>query len=217
MKGRWPIALSIAALVVSALGFTSLSGAAFTSSKQRAASPLAVNTKLFAYVNEPDEQYHGIWIKDANGALVAHLDPGTYEIDVDDRSATDNFHLKGPGVDIKTAAAEIVHTTWTLTFTDGTYDYVSDFFPKEMVGLFSVGNPAPPPPPPPPAKCVVPKVVGKSLAKAKRKLGASHCRTGSVRQGHSTLHRGLVYWQGRKAGARLAHGTKIALRVSLGR
>jgi hypothetical protein len=39
-----------------------------------AASP-AVNTKLFAYDNEPNEPYFGIWLKDANGALVTHLAP----------------------------------------------------------------------------------------------------------------------------------------------
>ena len=111
-----------------------------------AASP-AANTKLFAYVNEPGEQYNGIWLKDANGALVTHLDPGTYEIAVDDRSAGSSFHLTGPGVDIKTGIDEIVQTTWTVTFTDGTYLYFCDSAPGTMHGSFTVGN-APPPPPP---------------------------------------------------------------------
>ena len=75
-----------------------------------AASP-AANTKLFAYVSEQNEPYNGIWLKDANGALVTHLDPGTYEIAVDDWSAGSSFHLMGPGVDIKTGIVEIVHTT----------------------------------------------------------------------------------------------------------
>ena len=104
-----------------------------------AASP-AVNTKVFAYVNEPGEPYNGIWIKDANGALVTHLDPGTYEIDVDDRSSGSSFHLKGPGVDIATGIEEVVHTTWTVTLTDGTYNYFCDFLPGLMNGLFTVGN-----------------------------------------------------------------------------
>src|SRR5436189_5261504 len=76
-----------------------------------AASP-AVTTKLFAYVNEPNEPYNGIWLKDANGALVTNLGPGTYEIDVDDRSGGSSFHLKGPGVDIATRLEAVVHTTW---------------------------------------------------------------------------------------------------------
>jgi hypothetical protein len=78
---------------------------------------------------------------------------------------------------------------------------------------------AAPPPPPPPARvvrCVVPKVVGRSLATAKRKLVASHCRTGRVSYGHSRSRHGLVYRQGRRPGARLARGTRIGLLVSLG-
>ena len=104
-----------------------------------AASP-AANTKLYAYVNEFDEQYNGIWLKDANGVLVTHLDPGTYEIAVDDRSAGSSFHLTGPGVDIKTGVEEIVQTTWTVTFTDGTYLYFCDYMPGVMHGSFTVGN-----------------------------------------------------------------------------
>ena len=58
---------------------------------------------------------------------MTHLDPGTYEIAVDDRSAGSSFHLTGPGVDIKTGIDEIVQTTWTVTFTDGTYLYFCDY------------------------------------------------------------------------------------------
>src|SRR5438046_2650042 len=106
--------LGCAAVTVVVLGATAVvaSGAM--------ASP-AVNTKLFAYVNEPNEPYNGIWLKDANGALVTHLDPGTYEIAVDDRSPTSSFHLIGPGVDMKTTIEGVGQTTWTVTFTDGSY------------------------------------------------------------------------------------------------
>jgi hypothetical protein len=200
-------------LLVCAAGVAVLGATAVVATA--AASSPAVTTKLFAYVNEPDEPYNGIWLKDANGALVTHLDPGTYEIEVDDRSAMSSFHLVGPGVDMKTTIEGVGQTTWTVTFTDGTYGYHCDFLPSVMHGLFTVGNPPPPPPPPPPPKCVVPKVVGKSLAKAKRRLGAAHCRTGAVRHGQSRLPRGIVYWQSRKSGARLPHGAKIGLRVSL--
>ena len=116
-----------------------------------AASP-AVNTKLFAYDNEPSQSSNGIWLKDANGVLVTHLDPGTYEIEVDDESTGSSFHLKGPGVDTKTTIDGVGHTTWTVTFTDGTYLYFCDFMPTLMRGSFTVGNPPPPPPPPPKLK-----------------------------------------------------------------
>jgi hypothetical protein len=199
--------LGCAAVGVAVLGATAVVAS-------RAAASPAVNTKLFAYDNEPTGPYHGIWLKDANGALVTNLEPGTYEIEVNDLSADSSFHLTGPGVDIKTGVEFVGQTTWTVTFTDGTYLYHCDVMPTVMFGSFTVGNP-PPPPPPPPAKCVVPKVVGKSLAKAKRRLSAAHCRTGAVRHGQSRLPRGIVYWQSRKPGARLPRGTKIGMRVSL--
>jgi hypothetical protein len=194
-------------LVCAAVGVAVLGATAMVASGA-AASPAV--TKLFAYVNEPNEAYRGIWLKDANGELVTHLDPGTYEIEVDDRSADSSFHLTGPGVDIKTDIAGVGQTTWTVTFTDGTYLYHCDVLPEVMHGSFTVGNQPPPPAP----KCVVPKVVGKSLAKAKRRLSAAHCRTGAVRHGQSRLRPGIVYWQSRKPGARLPRGTKIGMRVS---
>jgi hypothetical protein len=199
-------------LVCVAVGMAVLGATAVVAS--RAAASPAVITKLFAYDGEPDEPYNGIWLKDANGALVTHLDPGTYEIEVDDHSPGSSFHLIGPGVDMKTSIEGVGQTTWTVTFTDGTYTYHCDFLPFVMHGSFTVGNPPPPPPPPPPAKCVVPKLVGKSLAKAKTRLSAAHCRTGAVRHGQSHLRPGIVYWQSRKPGARLPHGTKIGMRVS---
>ena len=198
-------------LVCAAVGVAVLGATAVVASRAAAAS--AVNTKLFAYDGEPNEPEHGIWLKDANGALVTHLDPGTYDIEVDDHSAGSSFHLMGPGVDMKTAVDFVGQTTWTVTFTDGIYSYHCDVMPDVMHGLFTVGSP-PPPPPPPPAKCVVPKVVAKPLAKAKRRLTAAHCRTGAVRHGQSRLRPGIVYWQSRKPGARLPHGTKIGMRVS---
>jgi sugar lactone lactonase YvrE len=41
-------------------------------------------------------------------------------------------------------------------------------------------NPPPPPPPPPPVECVVPKLKGLSLGKAKSALTKAHCKTGKV-------------------------------------
>src|SRR5436189_4134948 len=115
-------------LVCAAVGVAVLGATAVVASGA-AASP-AVNTKLFAYVNEPNEPYNGIWLKDANGALVTHLDPGTYDIEVDDRSAGSSFHLTGPGVDIKTQIDFVGQTIWTVTFTDGFYSYHCDFAPS---------------------------------------------------------------------------------------
>ena len=81
------------------------------------------------------------------GARVTKLDPGTYEIVVDDLSAEHNFHLLGPGVDEATEIGDTGTVRWTLTLRDGTYTYQCDPHQGTMTGSFTVGNvPAPQPP-----------------------------------------------------------------------
>jgi hypothetical protein len=84
------------------------------------------------------------------GAVVTHLDPGTFTIEVDDRSDLHNFHLSGPGVDMATSPGAVEKATWQVTFVDGRYRYVCDVHPTQMRGEFTVGTPPPPSPPPPP-------------------------------------------------------------------
>jgi plastocyanin len=86
---------------------------------------------------------------DANGTPVTHLDPGTYDIVVHDRSDQHNFHVFGPGVDMKTETNDIVEVTWTVTFVEGRYVFRCDPH-SGMRGDFVVGNPPPPAAPPPP-------------------------------------------------------------------
>jgi plastocyanin len=81
------------------------------------------------------------------GARVTKLDPGTYEIQVDDMSEEHNFHLRGPGVDRATEIGDIGTQEWTVTVRDGTYTYVCDPHQGDMRGSFTVGNvPTTPPP-----------------------------------------------------------------------
>jgi hypothetical protein len=98
-----------------------------------------------------------ISLKDANGTAVSHLNPGDYTITVQNLNTTaeHNFHLIGPGVDQATPF-QAGTWTWTVTFTDGSYNFRCDAHPTTMRGSFTVGN-APPPPPPP----VIPKLSGK--------------------------------------------------------
>jgi plastocyanin len=91
-----------------------------------------------------------ISLKDANGAAVKHLDPGTYDIHVVDQGVEHNFHIKGPNVDEATSVEETGELTWTVTFIDGTYTFVCDAHASTMKGSFTVGAVQPPPPPPPP-------------------------------------------------------------------
>jgi len=75
-----------------------------------------------------------------NGVKVTHLDPGTYTIDVNDQADIHNFDLFGPGVKESTGIDTIGTTTWTVTFTDGTYNYNCDAHPASMNGKFTVGT-----------------------------------------------------------------------------
>jgi plastocyanin len=92
-----------------------------------------------------------IALTDDAGAVVTHLDPGTYTIEIDDASEVHNFHLTGPGVDVATDVGTIEKVTWTLTFQEGVYDYQCDPHSVDMHGQFAVGNAQLPPAPAPPA------------------------------------------------------------------
>ncbi len=92
------------------------------------------------------------------GARVTNLDPGTYDITVDDMSEEHNFHLSGPGVDRATEIGDLGTQAWTVTLRDGTYRYVCDPHQGTMRGSFTVGNAtSPPPTPKPPSNAVTPK------------------------------------------------------------
>lgn len=106
-----------------------------------------------------------IRLVDGAGAVVTHLDPGTYTIQIKDQSAEHNFHLAGPGVDEATDIEEVGTFTRTVTFSDGNYGYRCDAHPTTMTGGFTVGS-APPPPttttplPPAPRPAALRAVVG---------------------------------------------------------
>ena len=50
----------------------------------------------------------------SGGTRVTKLDPGPYELQVDDRSEEHNFHLQGPGVDVRTAIENIERKTFQV-------------------------------------------------------------------------------------------------------
>src|ERR1051326_3759012 len=80
-----------------------------------------------------------ISLTDATGAKVSHLDPGTYVINVSDKSDEHNFDLTGPGVSKSTGVTDVVDAVWTVTFTNGTYRYLCDVHSTIMKGSFTVG------------------------------------------------------------------------------
>ena len=82
------------------------------------------------------------------GAPVTKLDPGTYDIEVEDETNGHNFHLSGPGVNRSTTVGGVGKQLWTVTFTDGVYSFQCDAHATSMRGTFTVGNPSTQPPPP---------------------------------------------------------------------
>lgn len=87
-----------------------------------------------------------ISLTDASGNRVTQLDPGTYDIVVEDKSDFHNFHVSGPGVSESTGVEFIGTRTLTVTFVEGRYTYMCDPHSTMMRGTFVVGNPPPPPP-----------------------------------------------------------------------
>jgi plastocyanin len=101
----------------------------------------ADNPKLVAVVGTNDAFV--ISLRDASGNAVTHLDAGTYDISVSDRSESHNFHLTGPGMNMSTPLGEKQEAAWTVTIGDGRYAYICDAHPTTMRGYLLGGNVAP--------------------------------------------------------------------------
>jgi len=65
--------------------------------------------------------------------------------------------------------------------------------------------------------CVVPRVRGLTLAKAKARIRAAHCLPGKVSRSYSHTKAGLVIHQKPPAGTRHRHNHPVELVVSRGR
>jgi plastocyanin len=115
------------------------------------ASPPAAfgQTKLVGTVG-PD---HRIAFTHENGTRVTDVPAGTYTIEVRDLADVHNFHLFGPGVNMRTEVEAIGTVTWTVTFTDkARYTFQCDPHFSTLRGTFTTGGGPPPSPPPPPPR-----------------------------------------------------------------
>ena len=126
-----------------------------------------------------------ISLADAAGAGVTHLDPGSYNLAVDDKSDEHNFHLMGPGVDATTDVAAIGSKTFALTLVDGKYSFICDAHPTTMAGSFTVGTPpaeptpTPKPTPTPTTKLVL-TVTGKTVTLTTPPATRARLRSGDL-------------------------------------
>ncbi|HKP09517.1 MAG TPA: plastocyanin/azurin family copper-binding protein [Gaiella sp.] len=63
---------------------------------------------------------------------------GKTKIVVADLSSSHNFHLTGPGVNVKTSVGGKGTKTFTVTLRKGTYTYVCDPHKSFMKGSFKI-------------------------------------------------------------------------------
>ena len=73
-----------------------------------------------------------------DGKPLKTLLSGAYTFVVSDRSAKQNFHLKGPGLNKSTGARQVGRLSFTTTLAKGRYTYFSDANPS-LRGTFTVG------------------------------------------------------------------------------
>ena len=146
----------------------------------------------------------------ADGRRMTRIPPGTYTIQVHDLSTSHDFHLTGAGVDMKTSVDEIEHPIWTVTFRAGTYGFKCDVH-AAMKGTFTVAVGAPPP-----TRCRVPRVIGKTLAPARRLIRRAHCSVGRLRYVRAARPKGKIVSQTPRAGRRLVRGSRVNLVLSRG-
>ena len=73
-----------------------------------------------------------------SGVQVRTLKPGRYTITVADKSNIHDFHLKGPGVNVKTGVATKGTKTFTIKVVKGKYTFVCDPHASTMKGSFTI-------------------------------------------------------------------------------
>ncbi|HTS72229.1 MAG TPA: PASTA domain-containing protein [Gaiellaceae bacterium] len=123
----------------------------------------------------------------------------THTLDPDTAAVALNAALSG------LAAGTTYHYRITATNQNGTTNGADQTFTTTA------------PPPPPPAKCVVPKVVGLVLGKAKTKIVKANCAVGKVSKKTSPAgKKGKVLAQSPKPGKKLKNHAKVNLTVGKG-
>lgn len=76
----------------------------------------------------------------ADGQPLGTLASGATELDVEDLASAHNFHLTGPGVDVKTDVAGEGTSNFQIELQAGTYNFVCDPHASTMNGTFEVSG-----------------------------------------------------------------------------
>ena len=63
---------------------------------------------------------------------------GKIKLTVSDKSDFHNFHLRGPGVNVKTSVSAVGSKTFNVTLKKGTYRFVCDPHASQMKGSFKI-------------------------------------------------------------------------------
>jgi hypothetical protein len=77
-------------------------------------------------------------LKDKGGKTIRSLKPGKYTITVQDFSKSQNFHVVGPGLNVKTSLRGKGSSGWAVVLRTGTFRYYSDGSPSKLRGAFRV-------------------------------------------------------------------------------
>jgi len=64
--------------------------------------------------------------------------PGKIKLVIADKSSMHNFHLTGPGVNVKTSVSAVGTKTFSVTLKKGTYKFVCDPHASFMKGSFTI-------------------------------------------------------------------------------
>ena len=82
-----------------------------------------------------------IGVTTATRQAVGTLAPGSYALDVSDKSSAHNFHLTGPGdVDVSTSVGGSGEESFQVELEPGTYSFVCDPHASTMNGSFEVSG-----------------------------------------------------------------------------
>ena len=150
MRLALPAVLAVVALAAVGCGGGSDSGTTETTTTEatttdtnatETTTEATAGTKLIGTVGSADNaDAFEISLTTEDGTAVTTLTPGDYTLEINDLSTIHNFHLTGPGVDVKSEVDTTEDENYDITLEAGTYNYVCDPHASQMNGSFTVSG-----------------------------------------------------------------------------